>query len=30
MSKKCIGCGTTLQSGNQKEKGYIREDKITD
>lgn len=30
MSKKCIGCGTTLQSNNNKEKGYIREDKIQD
>ena len=30
MSKKCIGCGTTLQSSNKEEKGYIREDKIKD
>ena len=30
MSKKCIGCGTILQSTNQNEKGYIREDKIKD
>lgn len=27
MNKKCTGCGTTLQTTNQNEKGYIREDK---
>ena len=27
-SKKCIGCGSILQTKNTKEKGYIREDKI--
>lgn len=27
MNKKCNGCGTTLQTNNPKEKGYIREDK---
>lgn len=30
MSKKCIGCGTTLQSTNKNEKGYIKEEKIKD
>ena len=30
MSKKCIGCGTTLQSSNKEEKAYIREAKIKD
>lgn len=30
MSKKCIGCGTTLQTTNPEEKGYIREDKYND
>ena len=30
MSKKCIGCGTTLQTANVREKGYIREDKYQD
>lgn len=30
MSKKCIGCGSILQSKNNKEKGYIREDKLKD
>lgn len=27
MNKKCIGCGSILQSTNLEEKGYIREDK---
>lgn len=30
MSKKCNGCGITLQSTKKDEKGYIREDKIKD
>lgn len=30
MSKKCIGCGTILQTKNKDEKGYIREDKYKD
>ena len=30
MSKKCIGCGTTLQTTNNKEKGYIPENKYKD
>ena len=30
MSKKCIGCGSILQSTNKEEKGYIREDKLKD
>ena len=30
MSKKCIGCGTTLQTTNIEQKGYIREDKYQD
>ena len=30
MSKKCIGCGTELQTQNPEEKGYIREDKYKD
>ena len=28
MSKKCIGCGSTLQSTDKDKLGYIREDKI--
>ena len=30
MNKKCIGCGTTLQTTNNKEKGYIPEKKYKD
>ena len=30
MNKKCIGCGTTLQTTNNKEKGYIPENKYKD
>lgn len=30
MNKKCIGCGTILQTTQQNEKGYIREDKYKD
>lgn len=30
MSKKCIGCGTELQTLKKEEKGYIREDKYKD
>ena len=30
MTKKCIGCGVTLQTINKEEKGYIREDKYKD
>ena len=28
MTKKCIGCGSILQSNNKSLKGYIKEDKI--
>ncbi|MGN1371455.1 MAG: GTPase [Candidatus Coprovivens sp.] len=30
MNKKCIGCGSILQTENPKEKGYIIKDKIKD
>lgn len=30
MTKKCIGCGSELQSSDKSLKGYIREDKIKD
>ena len=29
MTKKCSGCGAILQSINQKDKGYIPPNKIT-
>ena len=29
MSKKCIGCGSILQSSNKEELGYIPKDKLT-
>ncbi len=28
MNRKCIGCGVVLQSENEKEKGYVRKDKL--
>ena len=30
MNKKCIGCGSVLQTEKPKEKGYIIKDKIKD
>lgn len=30
MNKKCSGCGAVLQTKNNKEKGYISKDKISD
>ena len=30
MNKKCTGCGSLLQTTSQKEKGYIKTEKIKD
>ena len=30
MTKKCVGCGSLLQSNDKSSKGYIREDKLED